>query len=205
LRDTKYASVRDPGPPTMYRCAWQQPMRRLHVVLRTAGEPLAMSETVRAAMREVDPTLPIEEFTSQTEQISLRFAQERLFARAYAAFGGLAVLLACIGLFGLMSYNVSRRTSEIGVRMALGAQRRTVVSMVMSESMRLVAIGLALGVAAVLSAGWSVEKVVYGLSARDPLTISGAVALIAIVTALAGGLPARRASNVNPLEATRQQ
>jgi ABC-type antimicrobial peptide transport system permease subunit len=166
---------------------------------------LALSETARAAMREIDPTIPIQEFTSQTEQISQRFAQERLFARAYAAFGGLAVLLACIGLFGLMSYNVSRRTGEIGVRMALGAQRRTVVGMVLSESMRLVVIGLILGVAAVLYAGRFVETVVYGLSARDPLTIAGAIGLIGLVTALAGGLPARRASNVDPMTALREQ
>ena len=150
VRDTKYASVRDPGPPTMYRCVWQTTSRNLHVVLRTTGEPLAMSDTVRAAMREVDPTLPIQEFTSQGEQISQRFAQERLFARAYAAFGTLAVLLACIGVFGLMSYNVARRTSEIGVRLALGAQRRAVIGMVMSESIWLVAIGVVLGLAAVL-------------------------------------------------------
>ena len=205
VRDTKYASVREPGPPTMYRCVWQTTQRNLHVVLKTAGEPLAMSETVRAAMREIDPTLPVQEFTSQSEHISQRFAQERLFARAYAAFGALAVLLACIGLFGLMSYNVARRTSEIGVRMALGAQRRTVVGMVMSESIRLVAIGIVLGLAAVLWAGRFVQTVVYGLSPSDPLTIGGAVALIAVVTALAGGLPARRASNVNPIEALRQQ
>jgi predicted permease len=205
VRDTKYSSVRDPGPPTMYRPVWQTKPRGLSVVLRTAGEPLALSETVRAAMREVDPTIPIQEFTSQTEQIAKRFDQERLFARAYAAFGGLAVLLACIGLFGLMSYNVARRTSEIGVRMALGAQRRTVVGMVMSESMRLVAIGLVLGFGAVLWAGRFVETVVYGLSARDPWTIAGAVVLIGLVTALAGGLPARRASHVEPMEALRQQ
>jgi predicted permease len=205
VRDTKYASVRDPGPPTMYRCVWQQPARRLNVVLRTAGEPLAMSETVRGAMRVVDPTLPIQEFTSQTEQISLRFAQERLFARAYAAFGALAVVLACIGLFGLMSYNVARRTNEIGVRMALGAQRSAVVGMVMGESMRLVGIGVALGLGAALWAGRFVETVVYGLSPNDPLTIAAAVALIALVTALAGCLPARRASNVDPMEALRQQ
>jgi predicted permease len=205
VRDTKYASVRDPGPPTMYRCVLQQPPRSLNVVLRTAGDPLAMAETVRAAMREVDPTLPIQEFTSQTEQISLRFAQERLFARAYAAFGALAVLLGCIGLFGLMSYNVARRTNEIGVRMALGAQRRTVVGMVMGESMRLVVIGVVLGLAAALWAGRFVRTVVYGLSPNDPLTIAAAVALIAIVTALASCLPARRASNVDPMEALRQQ
>jgi predicted permease len=205
VRDTKYSSIREPGPPTMYRSVWQTTQRNLHVVLKTAGEPLAMSETVRAAMREIDPTVPIREFTSQREHISQRFAQERLFARAYAAFGALAVLLTCIGLFGLMSYNVARRTSEIGVRMALGAQRRTVVGMVMSESIRLVAIGIVLGLVAVLWAGRFVQTLVYGLSPSDPLTIGGAVALIAVVTALAGGVPARRASNVNPIEALRQQ
>jgi predicted permease len=204
VRDTKYASVRDPGPPTMYRCVWQSTQRNLHVVLRTAGEPLSTSDPVRAAMRDIDPTLPIQEFTSQSEHISQRFAQERLFARAYAAFGALAVLLACIGLFGLMSYNVARRTSEIGVRLALGAQPSTVVRMVMRESVRLVAIGVVLGLAAVLWAGRFVQSVVYGLSPGDPLTIVGAVALLAAVTAVAGGLPARRASKVNPIEALRQ-
>jgi predicted permease len=205
VRDTKYASMRDPGPPTMYRSVLQGPARSLNVVLRTVADPLAMTETVRAAMREVDPTLPIQRFTSQTEQISLRFAQERLFATAYTAFGALALVLACIGLFGLMSYNVARRTSEIGIRMALGAQRGTVVSMVMVESMLLVGIGVALGLAAALWAGRFVKTVVYGLSANDPLTIAAAVALIAVVSALAGYLPARRASNVDPMEALRQQ
>jgi predicted permease len=205
VRDTKYSSVRDPGPPTMYRCVWQQPARGLNVVLRTAGDPLAMTETVRGAMRDVDPTLPIQRFTSQTEQISLRFAQERLFATAYAAFGALAVVLACIGLFGLMSYNVARRTTEIGVRMALGAQRGAVVAMVMGESMRLVGIGVAVGIATALWAGRYVKAVLYGLPPHDPLTIAAAVGLIAVVSALAGGLPARRAAKVDPMEALRQQ
>ena len=205
VRDAKYASVRDPGPPTMYRCAWQGPARSLNVVLRTAGDPLAMTETARAAMREVDPTLPIQRFTSQTEQISLRFAQERLFATAYTAFGALALVLACIGLFGLMSYGVARRTTEIGIRMALGARRSTVVAMVMGESMRLVAIGLAVGLAAALWAGRFVKTVLYGLSTTDPATISVAVTAIALVSALAGYLPARRASHVDPMEALRRQ
>jgi predicted permease len=205
VRDTKYSSVRDPGPPTMYRCAWQGPATSLNIVLRTMGDPMAMTESVRAAMREVDATLPIQRFTSQTEQISLRFAQERLFATAYTAFGALALALASIGLFGLMSYNVARRTGEIGIRMALGAQRGRVVGMVMSESMRLVGIGLGLGLAVALWAGRFVKTVVYGLSTNDPLTIGAAIALIAVVSALAGYLPARRASNVDPMEALRQQ
>ena len=132
-------------------------------------------------------------------------AQERLFARVCAAFGALAVLLACTGLFGLMSYNVARRTSEIGVRMALGAQRRAVVGMVMSELARLVTTGIALGLAAVLWAGRFVQTLVYGLPPSDPLTIGAAAALIAATTALAGGLPARRPANVSPIEALRQQ
>jgi predicted permease len=205
VRDVKYSSLRDPGPPTMYRCAWQIAPTGLNVVLRTAGDPLAMTATVRAAMREVAPTVPIREFTSQTEQITKRYAQERLFALAYSAFGALALALACIGLVGLMSFTVARRTGEIGVRMALGALRTTVVGMVMSESIRLVAIGLVLGLAVVVWAGRFVETVVYGLSPIDPLTFGCAVALIAGVTALAGGVPARRASNVNPIEALRQQ
>jgi predicted permease len=205
VRDTKYASVRDPGPPTMYRCLFQAPLRSSSVVLRTQGDPMAMTETVRAAMREIDPTLPIQRFTSQTEQISLRFAQERLFATAYTAFGALALVLACIGLFGLMSYNVSRRTNEIGIRMALGAQRGTVVGMVMVESLLLVGIGVALGLGGALWAGRFVKTVLYGLTATDTMTMAGAVVLIVVVSALAGYLPARRASRVDPMAALHQQ
>jgi len=203
--DTKYSSVRDPGPPTMYRATFQGPVRSLSVVLRTAGDPMAMTETVRAAMKTVDPTLPIPRFTSQSEQIRLRFAQERLFATAYTAFGGLALILACIGLFGLMSYNVARRTNEIGIRMALGAEQRTVVGMVMGESLLLVGIGVAIGLGAVLWAGKFVKTVLYGLSATDALTIGSAVALIVVVSAIAGYLPARRASKVDPMVALHQQ
>ena len=156
-------------------------------------------------MQELAPTLPIKEFTSQTDQIAKRVEQERLFATAYTAFGGLALLLACIGLFGLMSYNVSRRTTEIGVRMALGAQRRMVVGMVVRESMLLVAIGAALGLGSALWAGRFVEAVLYGVPAHDPATIATAVTLIAAVAAIAGFLPARRASKVDPMVALRQQ
>ena len=205
VRDTKYESVRDPGPPTMYRCVWQGPTRGLNVILRTAGDPLAMTEAVRAAMRDVDRTLPIQRFTSQSEQISLRFSQERLFATAYTAFGALALVLASIGLFGLMSYNVARRTNEIGIRMALGAQRGTVLGMVIRESMLLVGVGVALGLGAALWAGRFVKTVLYGLPANDALTIASAVAVIAAVSACAGYLPARRAANVDPMDALREQ
>lgn len=205
VRDTKYASVRDPGPPTMYRCLLQSPVRSANVVLRTQGDPFSMTAAVRAAMRDIDPTLPIQKFTTQTEQISQRFAQERLFATAYSAFGALALVLACIGLFGLMSYNVSRRTNEIGIRMALGAQRGAVVRMVMGESLMLVAIGIVIGLGAAAWASRFVKNVVFGLSPTDALTIGAAVMLIAGVSAVAGYLPARRASKVEPMTALHQQ
>jgi ABC-type antimicrobial peptide transport system permease subunit len=189
----------------MYRASWQGTARRGNLVLRTAGDPVAMTTGVRAALQEIAPTLPIKEFTSQTDQIARRVEQERLFALAYTAFGGLALLLACIGLYGLMSYNVARRTTEIGVRMALGAQRRTVVGMVLRESMWLVAIGAAIGIAAALWASRFVDAVVFGVSPRDPWTIAAAVGVIAAVSGLAGYLPARRASQVDPMHALRAQ
>ena len=205
VRDTKYNSLRDPGPPTVYECSLQRSVGYLNMVLRTAGDSLAMSDSVRAAMRQIDPTLAIRRFTSQTEQIEQRFSQERLFARAYSLFGGLALLLACIGLFGLMSYNVARRTSEIGIRMALGAQRGTVVGMVMRESLTLVAIGILLGFGASFWAGRFVKTVLFGLTPTDGATIAGAIALIVLVSAAAGFLPAQRASRVDPTAALHEQ
>ncbi len=123
LRDVKYNSVRDPAPPTMYVPYTQTRLGGGVVEVRTAGTPSAVTGAVREAVRQIDPNLPVTDVSTQIEQVERRFMQEKLFARAYALFGGLALLLASIGLFGLMSYSVSRRTNEIGIRMALGAQR----------------------------------------------------------------------------------
>ncbi len=143
--------------------------------------------------------------TTQSEQVDNRFAQERLFALAYSLFGGLALLLACIGLFGLMSYSVSRRTNEIGIRMALGAQRAGVVGMVLRESMLMVAIGVVVGLAAAFAGGRFVESVLFGLSTTDQWTIGSAIGATVIVSLAAGYLPARRASRVDPMVALRYE
>jgi ABC-type antimicrobial peptide transport system permease subunit len=132
-------------------------------------------------------------------------AQERLFALAYSLFGGLALLLACIGLFGLMSYNVSRRTSEIGIRIALGAQRRGVIGMVLRESMLMVAAGVIIGVIAAIAAGRLVTAILFGLEPNDAWTMMAAIGLMAAVCLIAGYLPARRASRVDPMVALRYE
>ena len=207
IRDTKYNSLREPAPPTMYQLYQVLPpsVQTVTVVVRTAADPSTMIEPVRAAMRLVDPEIPLTGVTTQTDEIEGRVAQERLFALAYSMFGGLALLLACIGLFGLMSYNVSRRTSEIGIRIALGAQRAGVVGMVLRESMIMVVIGVTIGLVAAIAAGRLVTAILFGLEANDPWTMTAAIVLMAAVCLIAGYLPARRASRVDPMVALRYE
>jgi predicted permease len=204
IKDTKYNSLREPAPATLYRIH-QRNATAASVIARTAGDPSGMIETVRAAMRQVDPELPLTGMTTQTDQIEGRVEQERLFALAYSLFGGLAMLLACIGLFGLMSYNVSRRTGEIGIRIALGAQRRGVVGMVLRESMIMVGVGVVLGLVAAIAASRLLTAILFGLSPTDTWTMAGAISLMIGVSLAAGYLPARRAARVDPMVALRYE
>jgi predicted permease len=201
LRDAKYNSVRDEAPPTMYVPYRQTRLSNATIEVRTAMAPAGAMGAIRETVRQIDPNLPLTDVSTQVEQVERRFQQEKLFAQACSLFGGLALLLASIGLFGLMSYNVSRRTNEIGIRMALGAQRGDVLGLVMRESMLLVAIGVGVGLAAAFFASRLLATLLFGLAPRDPLTMLGAVAVMAVVSALAGYLPARRASRVDPMVA----
>jgi predicted permease len=203
VRDTKYDSVRDPAPPTMYVPYRQTRAGGAFIVVRSAGEAAAITASVREAVRQVEPNLPMMDVSTQLEQVERRFQQERMFAAAYTLFGALAMLLASIGLFGLMSYNVSRRTNEIGIRMALGAQRGDVLRLVMRESMILVAAGIVIGAGAALWASRFVASQLFGLQATDAATIAAAVGVMILTSAPAGFLPARRASTVDPMVALR--
>ncbi|HUE88102.1 MAG TPA: ABC transporter permease [Vicinamibacterales bacterium] len=203
VRDVKYSALREPAPPTMYVPYQQSPLRGMAFVIRTTGAPASSMPAIREAVREVDANVPLMDLTTQMEQIERRYAPERVFAQAYALFGGLALLVASIGLFGLMSYSVTRRTTEIGIRMALGAQQRSVLQMVMRESLVLVAIGVVIGAAAAVGAGRFIESLLFGLESTDVATSVVAVAVMTCVSAFAGYLPARRASRLDPMVALR--
>jgi predicted permease len=204
--DTKYGQLRDKAPPTVYIAYAQHPdPGPTSVEVRTAGDPKQWMSAVRGAVQSLDRNLPLFDFETQTEQIEQATFQERLFARFFSFFGLLALTLACVGLYGMMSYAVARRTSEIGIRMALGAERASISRMVLWESMTLAGLGTVIGVAAALAASRLIATLLYGLKPTDPLTIASATAVLTAVALLAGYLPAHRASRVDPMVALRYE
>jgi predicted permease len=205
--DAKYNDMRKEVPPTVYYAYKQQPepLGPMHFEVRTAGDPTPMTMDVRRAVQSLDKNLPLMDLKTQVEQIDENLFQERLFAKLSSFFGLLALALACVGLYGIMSYAVARRKNEIGIRMALGAGRRDILAMVMRETLIMVALGLVMGVPAVLASTRVISSMLYGLPATDPLTIALSAALILGVAALAGYLPARRASKVDPMVALRYE
>jgi predicted permease len=205
VRDAKYDSVRDEVPPTMYVPYAQYRVGGVVFEVRTAGDPAASIGAIREAVRQVDPNLPMQDVSTQMDEVEKRFGQEKLFARAYALFGVLALLLAGVGLFGLMSYTVARRTNEIGIRMALGARRADVVRMVVGESMSLVGVGALVGIAASVAAGRLLTTLLFGLAPGDPLAVIAALASLLAVAGIAGYLPARQAARVDPIRALRYE
>ena len=205
VRDAKYNSVRDDAPATMYVPYTQNPLGPMAFEVRTASDPAAAVNAIREAVRQVDANVPLMNVSTQMEQIEGRIGQERLFAQAYALFGGLALVVAAVGLFGVMSYSVARRVNEIGVRMALGARRLDVVQMILRESTVLVAAGIAVGIATALASSRLIAALLFGLQPTDPATIAIAVLVLITVSALASYLPARRAARVDPMVALRAE
>jgi len=203
VRDVKYNELRAAAPPTVYRPHAQRPEGGRMVEVRTAVPPRSLTGAVREALRGIDPNLPLMRLSTQVEEIENRLSQERLLAFAYSLFGGLAMLLAAIGLFGLASYGVVQRTNEIGIRMALGAQGSDVARMVLRESFVLVAAGAAVGIAAALAAGRLIASLLFEVAPTDGATLVQAIAVVGAVAALAAYLPARRAARVDPLVALR--
>ena len=207
VQDAKYAQLRNVPRPTVYLPYGQMPMALsgIHFEVRTAADPLALVPSVRRVVRELDSNVPLSDVKTQTEQIAETIVQERLFAQLSSFFGALAVLLACIGLYGLMGYIVTRQTAEIGIRRALGAERIDIFRMVMRKVLVMIILGVCLGVPAALAVTRLISSYLYGLKATDPLTITSCSLLMLAIAALAGYLPARRAAKVDPLVALRYE
>jgi predicted permease len=207
VKDAKYDSLREQPPPTAYR-AWGQtpsPFPGASFEVRVAGgAPTSVLAGVKQAAAEVDPTMNLE-ITTYAGLVEGALTRERLLATLSAFFGGLALLLAVIGLYGVMSYNIARRRNEIGIRMALGAEQARVLGMVMREASLLILAGLAIGLGTTLGLTRFVASFLYGVKPNDPRTLALAALTLALVAALAGFFPARRASRLDPMTALREE
>jgi ABC-type antimicrobial peptide transport system permease subunit len=178
-------------------------LTQLTFIVRITNESGGAS--VRQALQQLDPSLPIFDMKTMTAQISESLYVERMVAALSVAFGGLATLLAAIGLYGVMAYAVTRRTREIGIRMALGAERTRVLWLVLREVALLASTGIVIGLAGAFYLTRKVQAQLFGLSPHDPATLIGAVVLLLLVALVAGLIPARRATAIDPILALRAE
>ena len=203
----RYNSLKQDIRPTAY-LPYSQNLKGLFQLVyevRAAGDPLGLANTVRQAVHQADARVPVSNVITQARQVDQTIGQERTFAMLCTCFAVLAVLIACVGLYGTMAYNVARRTSEIGLRMALGAQRRRLLWMVLREVLLLAAAGLAIGLPAALAASHVVQSFLFEMKPNDPLALSAA-AVVLLAAALAAGYgPAWRASRIDPWVALRHE
>jgi len=206
VQDAIYRNLRQAVPPTIYIPLGQQPALRLNVnisVRSAAGSPVFLTRAVADALNRTSPDLAIT-FRPLAQQVRNSLIQERLVASMSGFFGALALLLAAIGLYGVTSYAVSRRRVEIGIRLALGAEPAGVVGMVLRRVAWLVMAGVAAGAIVALWASTFVSSLLFGLTPRDPVTLSAAALVLGAIGALAGWLPAWRASRIDPARVLRE-
>ena len=201
----KYRRLGEPPTPFYYLAQAQHWNRGMSIVIRTTGDPQAVAPALRSAVTAFDETLPVSDIRTMTRHLGIALMPARLAGAALGVFGLLGLVLASIGMYGVMAYTVSQRRREIGIRMAIGAAGRDVVGMIMRQGLTLVIIGAAIGIAGALGASRLLRGILYSPSVIDPLTFAGVPLLLTAVAALASWMPARRASGVDPLEALRRE
>jgi predicted permease len=207
VKDARYNSLKDEIRPTSYIPYTQglQTLGQITFEVRAAGDPLALVNTVRRMVQQADARIPVSNVVTQERQISQTIGQERTFATLCTVFALLAVVIACVGLYGTMAYSVARRTSEIGVRMALGAERPRLLWMVLREVVAMAAVGLAIGLPVVFATSKLVKAFLFGMQPNDPLAISAAAVILLAAAVAAGYGPAWRASRIDPWKALRHE
>ena len=203
--DARVNDIREGAPPMLYMplAQWIGNVESLDV--RTAADPVWLVGQVRQAVKEVDPDLPVVRASTLSTQVENNLAQQRLIVRLTTIFGALALGLACLGLYGVMSYTVARRTSELGIRMALGSTRGGILRMMLRETLAVIAAGILGGVLLSLASTRAVSTLLFGLSSHDPVTFAATSALLSAVSLTAGLVPAWRATKVDPVVALRYE
>jgi hypothetical protein len=204
-RDAKYYSIRRPIEPIIYVPYFQEDLGQASFALRTNGDPLSIVAAVRRAAHDVDATLSIFDVATQRQTAETSLREVRLFANLSTVFGALAVILACIGVYGVMSYATARRTGEFGIRVALGAEPASIVWLVMQRAVTLVIVGSAIGLVVAVAGARLFGAMLYGLGGGDPISLGAAVTIIAIVALSAAYVPAWRAKKVSPIVALRAE
>jgi putative ABC transport system permease protein len=204
--DVRAYGLDAPTQPEMYWSALQnEPHPSLAFVMHTEREPAALTNAVRGAIAEVDAAQPIFDVQPLDTLISSSLGQRRFTLTLMLMFGLVALILAAVGIYGVMAYTVAQRTQEIGIRVALGARPMSVLGMVLRDGMTLVGVGLAIGVAAALALGRLVSSLLYGVTATDAVTYLVIAATLALVALVAIVIPARRATRVDPMQALRSE
>jgi predicted permease len=206
-RNSRYAFLKYENPPVVY-LPFTLDLKNLGAVafeLRTSGDPLALANTVRRIVHEANAVVPVSNLSTQAATIDQTISQERTFADLCSCFAALALAIACVGLYGTMAYTVARRTSEIGIRMALGAERRRIIWMVLRDVLALAAVGLAIGLIAAWQAGHLVKSFLFGVAPNDPAALAISIVVLAASALLAGYAPAWRASRIDPMAALRHE
>jgi putative ABC transport system permease protein len=201
--DVQMRGARGTNVVETYMPYWQNPEAGINVALKTAGDPRALVEPLRRAIKEVDPGIAVATIATMDELVAQSIGNSRFYALLVAIFAALALVLAAVGIYGVMSYAVAQRTQEIGVRLALGAGRRQIFALVVGETLKLAAVGLVLGLAGGIAVGRALGDLVFGIPRMDPITFGGTAALLVVVAFLATWLPARRATRIDPMVALR--
>jgi putative ABC transport system permease protein len=201
VSDARERGLDRPSPPVYYFAAAQMPPEQMMLVVRGQVAPALL----RDALSRIDPSQPVDKVSTLSDLLSSSLAPRRFPLQLLAVFAALALVLSAVGIYGVTAYSVAQRTREIGVRMAIGASATNVLRMVLGGALQTVALGLCIGTAAALAAGRLITSQLYGVSARDPLTYAAIAALLGVVALAASGIPALRATRIDPMAALRTE